>query len=289
MFFIGVDLGQRRDHTAVAVVERIAGESRTFDPVAWRTRAEALPDEWVVRHLERMPLGTPYTEVTARIVALARHPRIAGRVPTGGGRYGSGNAGGGYVAGGAAGMRDRGGVDHGRAGGAVRWRGLACAETGSAGAAAGAAGNETAADRADRMREAGTLVRELVSMRVGKASERTVEDGRGGRGGTRRPGAGGGAGGMGGTGRRRRGNSRGGCREYGSVLIGHYREYRLPRKTPGCATINWERSHDAKRTAGAIGAAAATPLLKAAPSKRRRSRRFPSPSAPPTTRTSPPS
>ena len=78
MFFVGVDLGQRRDHTAVAVVERVPREARAFDPVAWRTNVEALPDEWVVRHLERMPLGTPYTEVTARIVRLARHERLRG-------------------------------------------------------------------------------------------------------------------------------------------------------------------------------------------------------------------
>ncbi len=32
-----------------------------------------------MRHLERIPLGTPYTEVTARIVELARRPELAGR------------------------------------------------------------------------------------------------------------------------------------------------------------------------------------------------------------------
>ena len=78
VFLIGVDLGQRRDHSAVAVVERMPREARGFDPVAWRMNVEALPDEWVVRHLERMPLGTPYTEVTERVVALARHPRLQG-------------------------------------------------------------------------------------------------------------------------------------------------------------------------------------------------------------------
>jgi len=53
MFYIGIDLGKRRDHTAIAIVER-AGQ------------------HLLVRHLERVPLGTPYTGVIARIVAIVR-------------------------------------------------------------------------------------------------------------------------------------------------------------------------------------------------------------------------
>lgn len=71
-------MGQRRDHTAVAVVERMVREARIFDPAEWRKRVEPAADEWVVRHLERAPLGTPYTEVTERVVALARHPQLRG-------------------------------------------------------------------------------------------------------------------------------------------------------------------------------------------------------------------
>jgi hypothetical protein len=73
---IGVDLGQRRDYSAVAVVERIETAGYGFDHLHWMTRAEGLPDEWVVRHLERMALGTPYTAVTARVVEVARHPKV---------------------------------------------------------------------------------------------------------------------------------------------------------------------------------------------------------------------
>ena len=39
---------------------------------------EAAPEEWVVRHLERMALGTPYTEVTARVAAMARDEKMRG-------------------------------------------------------------------------------------------------------------------------------------------------------------------------------------------------------------------
>jgi hypothetical protein len=57
---IGVDIGQRRDPTAIAVVE---GEDRpgpTQRPV-WHH---------VARHLERLPLGTSYPDVAARVSAV---------------------------------------------------------------------------------------------------------------------------------------------------------------------------------------------------------------------------
>ena len=60
MYFIGVDLGQRQDFTAVAVVEKAA-----MGPM-------------LVRHLERMALGMPYTKVVARVCEITRHPKLAG-------------------------------------------------------------------------------------------------------------------------------------------------------------------------------------------------------------------
>jgi hypothetical protein len=78
MFSIGVDLGQRRDYSAVAVVERVKRVQCGFDAVHWAWREKDCADEWVVRHLERMPLGTPYTAVTARIVELARNTKLRG-------------------------------------------------------------------------------------------------------------------------------------------------------------------------------------------------------------------
>ena len=61
--YVGLDLGQRRDFTAIAVVER---------------------DDWMgtglaLRHLERMPLGTPYTKVVERVCGIMRHPKMAAR------------------------------------------------------------------------------------------------------------------------------------------------------------------------------------------------------------------
>lgn len=63
MFFIGVDLGQRRDHTAVVVVERI--ENR-------RAFMGAEFERLVVRYAERMALGMPYPQVVERIREIVR-------------------------------------------------------------------------------------------------------------------------------------------------------------------------------------------------------------------------
>ena len=54
-----MDLGQKRDHAAIAVVER----------------TEFL----LVRHLERAPLGTPYPDVVARVREVVQDEKLAGR------------------------------------------------------------------------------------------------------------------------------------------------------------------------------------------------------------------
>jgi hypothetical protein len=68
-FFIGADLGQRRDPTALAIIERSERIADRPDPVTWnRERIVAFE----LRHLERMPLGTSYTVVVQRIERIAR-------------------------------------------------------------------------------------------------------------------------------------------------------------------------------------------------------------------------
>ncbi len=51
MFIVGADIGQARDPTALGVIETAA-------------------DKLQVRHLERLPLGTPYPQVVDRIADL---------------------------------------------------------------------------------------------------------------------------------------------------------------------------------------------------------------------------
>ena len=72
---MGLDLGQSQDFTAIAVLQRaeLVGE---WDPVVFaRRKTTALR----LRHLERIPLGTPYTEVVDRVVAVTRSADLAGR------------------------------------------------------------------------------------------------------------------------------------------------------------------------------------------------------------------
>ena len=58
-FVIGIDIGQIRDPTAIAVAET---EKRRID--------RHLETHFIIRHLERIPLGTPYPEVAGRIGKL---------------------------------------------------------------------------------------------------------------------------------------------------------------------------------------------------------------------------
>ncbi len=60
-YFAGVDLGQRQDPTALAVVE-------------WGGDAALLS----LRYVERMPLGTPYPEVVRRVSRRMRSRQLAG-------------------------------------------------------------------------------------------------------------------------------------------------------------------------------------------------------------------
>jgi hypothetical protein len=62
MFYVGLDLGQKRDHAGIAVVERSPG-SRLFR----------------VGYLERMPLGTPYPGIVARVLAMVQDDRLWGQ------------------------------------------------------------------------------------------------------------------------------------------------------------------------------------------------------------------
>jgi hypothetical protein len=69
MFYLGLDLGQRHDPTAIAVVERVdmvrAYQSTVFHSLR-------------VRHLERVALGTPYPRVVARVRDIVQSDELAG-------------------------------------------------------------------------------------------------------------------------------------------------------------------------------------------------------------------
>src|SRR5918993_429051 len=74
---IGVDLGQQRDPTAIAVVERgYVNAGAPYNARYWYGgrelygAREPVRLEYHVRHLERPPLGTSYVDVVERIISL---------------------------------------------------------------------------------------------------------------------------------------------------------------------------------------------------------------------------
>jgi hypothetical protein len=70
MFYVGLDLGQRRDHTAIAVLEK-QEMARPYGPSVFYGL--------LVRYLERAPLGTPYTAVVSRMRRILQEDQIRGR------------------------------------------------------------------------------------------------------------------------------------------------------------------------------------------------------------------
>ena len=74
-YFVGVDFGQSKDHTAIAVLER-AETTGARDAVQFAWKKEV---SLQLRYLERVPLGTPYTEVVRRVVQVTQWHEIACR------------------------------------------------------------------------------------------------------------------------------------------------------------------------------------------------------------------
>jgi hypothetical protein len=68
--FVGLDLGQAQDYTALAVLTRPrlnGGE-----------RGDGLKPPYAVPHLQRFPLGTPYPRIVEQVVDLLRAPQLRG-------------------------------------------------------------------------------------------------------------------------------------------------------------------------------------------------------------------
>ena len=72
--WIGVDLGKRRDYSAIAVVERVWEQSTVAEFLK-----TGIDGQWWfrVRVLERLKLGTPYPDVVKRVKEVAGHRMVA--------------------------------------------------------------------------------------------------------------------------------------------------------------------------------------------------------------------
>lgn len=61
---LGLDLGQRRDHSALVIIEKRVVLTGEFDAVHWRHVTRVRME---LRHAERLPLGLPYLALAARL------------------------------------------------------------------------------------------------------------------------------------------------------------------------------------------------------------------------------
>jgi hypothetical protein len=93
-YFVGLDLGQSRDHSALAVVERA---DLILDEIDHATYERLRERQYRVRFLERVALGTPYPNVVERARGSAGKA-AGGPVHIGDGRDGSWGAGAGSAA-----------------------------------------------------------------------------------------------------------------------------------------------------------------------------------------------
>jgi len=72
-YYVGLDLGQRKDYTAIAVVERTIEFLGGRNPVTMEFLKKT---HHRLRYLERVPLGTPYPDVVDRVRTIVTHRRI---------------------------------------------------------------------------------------------------------------------------------------------------------------------------------------------------------------------
>src|SRR5258708_19783274 len=68
-YLIGLDLGQSRDYSALAIVQRV------WNPVA--DGMGRLVSHYALRHLQRWPLHTSYPAVVADLAGLVRTPPLS--------------------------------------------------------------------------------------------------------------------------------------------------------------------------------------------------------------------
>src|SRR4051794_16024090 len=76
-YYLGVDLGQAQDYTALAVIERAEVRSYERDPLTWSFQTES---RFQVRYAKRVALGSPYPEVVGQVKALVNRDPLKGFV-----------------------------------------------------------------------------------------------------------------------------------------------------------------------------------------------------------------
>jgi len=75
-FFLGLDLGQRHDFTALAILDRTVSLTGHTDPVTFQRQTST---SLCFRHLHRYPIGTSYTTITDDLRRLVSSPQLSGQ------------------------------------------------------------------------------------------------------------------------------------------------------------------------------------------------------------------
>ena len=75
MYFLGLDLGQKRDYSALVIVERVDRRLAFQTPRFETAQFEKID----VRYIERMPLGTPYPAIVERVREIVQWRELYGR------------------------------------------------------------------------------------------------------------------------------------------------------------------------------------------------------------------
>ena len=74
-FFIGLDLGQKHDYTAIGIIET----TETYIGLDFQTYERKHSNHVNVRHLERVRLGTTYLAVAERVRQIVNSRELVGR------------------------------------------------------------------------------------------------------------------------------------------------------------------------------------------------------------------
>src|SRR5690606_16869373 len=74
-FYIGVDIGQRQDYSAIAIIEKYYPAA---DPLRAYTIHQVVP-RYRLHSVRKLPLGTPFEKVIEEVVSSGAHPDRAPR------------------------------------------------------------------------------------------------------------------------------------------------------------------------------------------------------------------
>ena len=79
-FILGLDLGQSQDPTALAIIERqnIYTVGVTYEP-GGRPPVQSHSYLYVLRHLKKFPLRTPYTTIADEVCTIFNSPSLHSR------------------------------------------------------------------------------------------------------------------------------------------------------------------------------------------------------------------